>query len=105
MNPWDHIGDVVAWLDRSNGSGRLSPERDLRMLKLVEETGEASQAYIGLIGQNPRKGVTHTPEQVADELSDVIITAMVAMHGVVIDPQAHFENLVARRAGRLEDLL
>jgi len=52
----------------------------LRLMKLAEEVGEVNQAYIGAMGANRRKGRTHEPEDVAKELADVIITAMVALH-------------------------
>lgn len=52
---------------------------DLQMLKLTEEVGEVAEAYIGMIGANVRKGVHRSREDVLAELSDVIITAAVAM--------------------------
>ncbi len=79
-DPWVPIFRLVGWLDRQNG--RSQQEISLRLLKLVEESGEVAQAYIGAVGQNPRKGVTHTTADVADELCDVIITAMVALVSV-----------------------
>jgi hypothetical protein len=51
----------------------------LRIMKLTEETGEVTQAVTGTLGQNPRKGVTHTWDDVQAELCDVIFTAMVAL--------------------------
>lgn len=71
------IGAVTDWLDTSNLN---TPHEDsMRVLKLVEEAGEAAAAYIGMVGQNPRKGVTHTREQFLDELADVAITALCAI--------------------------
>ncbi|OLT18575.1 hypothetical protein BJF79_48105 [Actinomadura sp. CNU-125] len=49
------------------------------ILKIAEEYGEAVQAYIGVTGQNPRKGVHGTRDDVRDELADVIITAGIAL--------------------------
>jgi hypothetical protein len=37
-------------------------------MKIGEEVGETNQAVIGVLGQNPRKGVTHTWEDVHAEL-------------------------------------
>jgi NTP pyrophosphatase (non-canonical NTP hydrolase) len=51
-----------------------------RLLKLAEEVGEVSEAYIGYTGANKRKGHTHSREDILNELCDVIITAFVAMH-------------------------
>ncbi|GAA4921857.1 hypothetical protein GCM10023237_48440 [Streptomyces coeruleoprunus] len=56
---WETIDRLHAWLD---GASSRTPEelRLLRILKLSEEVGEAAQAVIGALGQNPRKGTTHT---------------------------------------------
>lgn len=51
----------------------------MRVLKLQEEAGEAAAAYIGMTGQNPRKGVTHTQTDLLNELADVAVTALCAM--------------------------
>ncbi|MGW6288301.1 MazG-like family protein [Streptomyces sp. NPDC055107] len=86
---WSTIRNLVAWLDEQNG--RSQQEITLRILKLGEETGEVAQAWIGVLGQNPRKGVTHRRVDVADELCDVIVTASVALASIVQDPAAHFD--------------
>ncbi|MEW2287457.1 MazG-like family protein [Streptomyces sp. NPDC047841] len=83
---WETVGRLVGWLDRENGRGEH--ERAMRLIKLTEEVGEVGQAYVGLTGQNPRKGVTHTAADVADELCDVIVTAAVALHSFSPDPAA-----------------
>lgn len=51
----------------------------LQVLKIAEETGEASQAVIGVRGTNPRKGESHTWQDVHAEVADVIITGLVAL--------------------------
>lgn len=58
-----------------------------RLLKLQEEAGEVAAATIGFVGANKRKGFTHTEEDVAKELADVVITAMVALHDWVPSPE------------------
>lgn len=88
--PWPTVARLVAWLDRHNGTG--PQETALRLLKVTEEAGEAAAAYIGATGQNPRKGTTHTPTDVADELCDVIVTAMVALHSFTPDPAGHLTD-------------
>jgi hypothetical protein len=54
-------------LDRlaAQARSRLPAETEklLRIMKLTEETGEVTQAVIGAMGQNPRKGVTHTRDE------------------------------------------
>lgn len=72
------IGSTAKWL-RDNGVG---PSQQI--IKLSEEVGEASSAFTGCIGANPRKGVTHTFEDLVDELADVAITALNAI--AIVDP-------------------
>lgn len=72
-----HVANITAWLDASNPAG---PHEDaMRVLKLTEEAGEAAAAYIGMVGQNPRKGITHTIDDLLGELADVALTALCAM--------------------------
>ncbi|MGW7242143.1 MazG-like family protein [Streptomyces sp. NPDC054804] len=63
----------------------------LRILKLSEEVGEVAEAVIGATGQNPRKGVTHTWDDVQGELCDVAITALVALRTLTPQAQEVFE--------------
>ncbi|WP_191871163.1 MazG-like family protein [Streptomyces filipinensis] len=72
----------------------------LRLLKLSEEVGEVAEAVIGTTGQNPRKGVTHTWEDVQGELCDVAITALVALRTLTPDAQEVFTRHLARVAAR-----
>lgn len=76
-NLFADIADITAWLDTSN---ETSPHEDaMRVMKIGEEFGEAVEAYIGMTGQNPRKGVTHTQTDLLNELADVAVTALCAM--------------------------
>jgi hypothetical protein len=70
---WDHVARTVAWLDAANGRG--PHETAVRAMKIAEESGEAVAAYIGLTGENPRKGVTAGPDDLAAELCDVVLAA------------------------------
>lgn len=78
-----------------NGTGPL-----YRVLKVQEDAGEVAQAVIGFVGANKRKGYTHNEEQVAKELADVVVTAMVALHDWVPSPslfmEKHLEGLLKR---------
>ena len=76
----DAVTVSVAWLDAANG--RTDAELTLRILKVTEEAGEAAGAWIGVLGTNPRKGITHSRDDVAAELADVVITALVAMQSL-----------------------
>lgn len=68
----------------------------LRVLKLSEEVGEVAEAVIGTTGQNPRKGVTHTWDDVQSELCDVAITALVALRTLTPEARAVFEGHLER---------
>jgi NTP pyrophosphatase (non-canonical NTP hydrolase) len=72
----------------------------LRVLKLSEEVGEVAEAIIGTTGQNPRKGVTHTWEDVQGELCDVAITALVALRTLTPDAREVFARHLAGVAAR-----
>jgi NTP pyrophosphatase (non-canonical NTP hydrolase) len=95
---WATVAALAAWLDASNGTS--DHEQAMRLMKLSEETGEVAQAYIGMTGQNPRKGITHSRNDVADELCDVIVTAMVALHAYTPDPARHLTAKLQRIADR-----
>ena len=96
---WGIIREIVKWLDDSS---TLPPDTEklLRIMKLTEETGEVTQAVTGTLGQNPRKGVTHTWEDVQAELCDVIFTAMVALTTLTPDARETFDGRLGRVATR-----
>jgi NTP pyrophosphatase (non-canonical NTP hydrolase) len=90
---WPATTRIATALNEANGTGEN--EISMRLLKVTEEAGEAAAAYIGMTGQNPRKGITHSRADVADELCDVIIAATVALHSftdvapAVLDAKLH----------------
>ncbi|MFI6449275.1 MazG-like family protein [Kitasatospora sp. NPDC050543] len=91
---WDSVDRLVTWLDQESGlSG--GDERLLRILKLSEEVGEVGAAVIGATGQNPRKGVTHSWEDVEHELCDVVFSALVALRTLTPDAREVFERRLA----------
>jgi NTP pyrophosphatase (non-canonical NTP hydrolase) len=96
---WGTIGDIVNWLD-ANSVLPAETEKLLRIMKLTEEAGEVTQAVIGVMGQNPRKGVTHTWDDVQAELCDVMFTAMVALTTLTPDARTVFDAHLARVADR-----
>ncbi|MFD4562723.1 MazG-like family protein [Streptomyces sp. NPDC058469] len=96
---WAGIDDLWTWLDGNrppNGEGGGREGLLLRVLKLSEEVGEVAEAVIGATGQNPRKGVTHTWDDVQAELCDVVITALVALRTLTPDTQEVFTRHLAR---------
>ncbi|GII65614.1 hypothetical protein Skr01_56990 [Sphaerisporangium krabiense] len=96
---WQTLASLVDWLNRSNGTS--DHETAIRVMKVGEEFGEAVAAYVGMTGQNPRKGITHSAEDVAGELVDVAVTALVALHSFTRDPRGTFEAKLARIADRV----
>jgi len=96
---WRTIAALEQWL--AEGSAQpVEMRRVLQILKLSEEAGEVAEAVIGVLGANPRKGHSHTWDDVAAELCDVIITAMVALTRVDADPAGLFRHHLARVADR-----
>ena len=92
---WTSVDALWAWLETDQPvSGREGLL--LRMLKLSEEVGEVSEAVIGAIGQNPRKGVSHSWEDVQGELCDVVITALVALRTLTPDTREVFHRHLTR---------
>lgn len=99
---WETVARLVDWLDSHNRENGVAPEvtRLLRVLKLSEEVGETTQAVIGALGANPRKGTTHTWGDVEHELCDVIITAMVALATLAPDARTVFARRLDHVAAR-----
>lgn len=95
---WDTVDELWRWLEANR---RADGEQEvlLRVLKLSEEVGEVAQAVIGATGQNPRKGVTHTWDDVRSELCDVVITALVALR--TLTPEAR--EVFARHLDRVRE--
>lgn len=71
------IRRLSTWIDESYPA-EMHPELVLRRRigKLMEEGGEVGLALGGYTGENPRKGFTHTREDVMKELLDVAVTAL-----------------------------
>ena len=97
---WDSAAEVVDWLDCHSGTDDL--QQTLRLLKVGEEYGEAISAWIGLQGQNPRKGVPADLDHVQGELCDVILAAAVALLSITGDTTSAV-NVLARRADDVLD--
>ncbi|WP_407842163.1 MazG-like family protein (plasmid) [Streptomyces sp. DSM 116496] len=72
---------VSAWIDAAPGNKDRDPEALLwgRVTKVGEESGEVIAALVGATGQNPRKGNSHTLQDVERELLDTAMTALAAV--------------------------
>lgn len=99
---WPTIDALWAWVEANNP--QLPDDNHsqllLRILKLSEEVGETAQAVIGATGQNPRKGITHTWDDVQAELCDVAVTALVALRTLTPDAQEVFARHLTRVTAR-----
>ena len=75
------LAAISRWIDESPANVARDPEAALwgRVSKVGEEFGEAIQALVGATGQNPRKGVTNTMQDVIEELLDTALTATCAV--------------------------
>ena len=93
MHPktWDQINQLRGWLDDNTGEQTEQERRLLRVLKIGEEFGEVSEALHGALGANPRKGQSHTWEDVRKELVDVAVTTLVALTTLDPDGQKTFD--------------
>ncbi|MGW3495922.1 MazG-like family protein [Streptomyces sp. NPDC001020] len=99
---WDRVTWLRDWLD-ANADEATNPDmvRLLRVLKIGEEFGEVAEAVHGALGANPRKGASHTWDDVEKELCDVIVTAMVALSTCSADPEKALDNRLARLVERV----
>lgn len=71
------IAALTSWLEGDRPRDAHSDA--VFIVKLGEEAGEAAQAYIGMTGVNPRKGVTHTRDDLLGELADVVYAGVTAI--------------------------
>ncbi|MEU0053871.1 MazG-like family protein [Streptomyces sp. NPDC006309] len=96
---WPAVDSLWARLEAAGAQGGQDGVL-LRILKLSEEVGEVAEAVIGATGQNPRKGVTHSWEDVQAELCDVAITALVALRTLTPDARQVFEHHLEKVGSR-----
>lgn len=99
---WEAVERATRWLDSHHRPD--DTEITMRLLKVTEEAGEAAQAWIGANGRNPRKGITHDREDVAAELADVVVSALVAINSLGLDPAAALAAKARALTTRLDGL-
>lgn len=99
MNNWDDIERLSEFFIARFGKGKLG--RLEQISQLTSEMGEVHDANCGVNGSNPRKGVTHTDEDVARELADVAGTALISMFFFSDNPRELFDQAVTKFITRL----
>ncbi|SEG85726.1 hypothetical protein SAMN05216223_116126 [Actinacidiphila yanglinensis] len=97
---WTTVDQLKQWLDDKDG---VAPEtaRLMRILKLQEELGEVAEAVMGAMGTNPRKGASHTWDDVESEVCDVILSGMVLLATLTPDAGKKFDerlSIIAERS-------
>lgn len=95
------LAALSRWVDGGNAHRDPEAATWARLAKITEEAGEVIAAQIGATGQNPRKGITHTPQDVQEELLDVAITALAALEHL----RGHDERSLELLADKLERTL
>lgn len=99
------ITRLGTWIDEPNAGKDPLLQLVFRVGKVTEESGEAWDALIGVTGQNPRKGIYKTWDDVDKELLDTIVAAWGALEhrhgnrGVVADMLPPFVAGLLHRAG------
>ena len=75
----EELTALSTWFDEHNSG--IDPQFNLvmRFLKVVEENGEMMAEIIGMLGQNPRKGVTSDLDHVIKEGLDGVVSLLGAV--------------------------
>lgn len=76
------IAELVEWFSDHSPERGAREEMLLWCAKVTEEAGEVSEAVVGALDFNPRKGMTHALTDVHKELLDVALTALCAHHAL-----------------------
>ncbi|WP_433858887.1 MazG-like family protein [Streptomyces kronopolitis] len=100
---WDTVSHLARRFNTHDDERGLDQVQQwtLQVLKIAEETGEASQALIGVRGTNPRKGDSHTWQDVHAEVADVVITGLVTLARMrPDDADRYFRQQLSAKAAR-----
>jgi hypothetical protein len=75
------LAEFSSWIDEAV-TGSEKERLWGRAAKVAEEYGEVVAAIIGYLGENPRKGTTHSRDDIVAELLDVAVTALGAVESI-----------------------
>ncbi|MER6521799.1 MazG-like family protein [Streptomyces sp. NPDC001553] len=98
---WKTIGELARAFRQRDDERKVPTEQQwtLQVLKIGEEFGEAAQAVIGVQGTNPRKGTSHSWDDVQAEVADTALVTLARMRpndaadcfaGVLADKSSRF---------------
>lgn len=78
------VAAISLWVDSSKGYLGIDSEAHLwrRVAKVGAEAGEVFDAMSGYTGENPRKGQTHSINDVIEELLDTAVAALGAVEHI-----------------------
>lgn len=100
---YDDLARLVAWMDDDLDSHVPQQYIDqplaqdwARVAKVAEEAGEVVDAFIGITGQNPRKGEYGDLHDLADELCDSALTGIYALQHFTKDSELTLRLLLDR---------
>jgi NTP pyrophosphatase (non-canonical NTP hydrolase) len=102
---WQAVEVIDRWLDAYAGlqyQDQPLAQDWARLSKVAEELGEAIQAFIGYTGQNPRKGIVNSKDDVLDELADVVFTGILCVQHFTKDSQ-EVRDILRRKLRRIEE--
>ncbi|MFF7633276.1 MazG-like family protein [Kitasatospora sp. NPDC008050] len=89
---WEIINSLARHLDSHSPLPAGEERWVLQALKLQEECGEVAEAVIGALALNPRKGHSHSWDDVRKEACDVAVSALVLLSRMGGDPRWFFEE-------------
>ncbi|MFE1957233.1 MazG-like family protein [Streptomyces sp. NPDC059479] len=98
---WDRISRIRQWLDDETAQTGDGDRLLLRVLKIGEEYGEVAEAVHGALAANPRKGASHTWDDVRKELCDVAVTSFVALATCTEEPEKLFDERLRQLVDRI----
>ncbi|MFE2923892.1 MazG-like family protein [Streptomyces goshikiensis] len=100
---WKIIDELARTFRQLDDERKVPTEQQwtLQVLKIGEEFGEAAQAVIGVHGTNPRKGFSHSWDDVQSEVADTAITALITLARMrPDDAREFFAGVLADKSSR-----
>jgi NTP pyrophosphatase (non-canonical NTP hydrolase) len=102
MSTAQQIAELSRWIDHGPSYATLNWEAHVwrRIAKVSEENGEVTEAFLGYIGENQRKGQFGSLDDVVTELLDVATCALGAVEHLTGNQGEAIDRLAAHVASR-----